>query len=78
MKKQLRLGHVARNRYMINANYKLNITNPRPRGRLLMRWSDGIRENSGVPLLTLERRAADQEAYTNQVYMCSARGRQVL
>ena len=63
---------------MINASYKLNFTNPRPRGLPLKRWSDGIRENSGVPLLTLERRAADREAYKNQLYMCYARGRQVL
>ena len=78
VKRQLRLfGHVARSRDMINASYKLNFTNPRPRGRHLNRWSDGIRENSGVPLLTLERRAAGREAYKKQVYMCSARGRQV-
>ena len=48
------------------ASYKLNFTNPRPRGRPLKRWADGIRENSGVPLLTLERRAADREAYKSQ------------
>ena len=79
MKRQIRwFGHVARSRDMINASYKLNFTNPRPIGRPLKRWSDGIRENNGVPLLTLESMAADREAYTNQVYMCSARGRQVL
>ena len=80
VKRQLRwLGHLARNRDMINASYKLNFINPRPRGRPLNIWSDGIIENSGVPLLTLERRAADREAYINQVYcMCYARGRQVL
>ena len=63
---------------MINASYKLNFKNTRPRGRPLNKWSDGIRENSGVPVLTMERRAAGREAYTNQVYVCSARGRQVL
>ena len=44
---------------MINYSYKLDFKNPRPRGRPLKRWADGIRENSGIPLLTLERMAAD-------------------
>ena len=79
VKRKLRwFGHIARRRDMINSSYKLNFTNPRPRGPLLKRWADGIRENSGVLLLTLERRAADREAYTNQVFVCSARGHQVL
>ena len=69
MKRQLRwFGHVARSQDMINASYKLNFTNPKPRGHPLKRWSGGIRENSGVPLLTMERRVADRKAYTNQVY----------
>ena len=73
-----RIGNIViRRRYMINASYKLNFTNPTPRGRPLKRWSDGIIENSGVPLSTLERRVADREAYKKKVYMCSARGRQV-
>ena len=46
------LGYVARSRDIINASNKLNFTNPRPRGRPLKRCWDGIRENSGVPLLT--------------------------
>ena len=45
VKRQLRwFGHVARSRDMINASYKLNFTNPRPRGLPLKRWSDDIRE----------------------------------
>ena len=79
VKRQLRwFDHVARSRDMINFSYKLNFTNPKPIGRPLNRWSDGIREKSDVLLLTLEKRASDREAYKKQVYMCSARGRQVL
>ena len=63
---------------MINYSYKLDFKNPRPRGRPLKRWAHGIRENSGIPLLTLERRAADRDAYKKQVLVCPARGRQVL
>ena len=56
VKRQLRwFSHVARSLDITNASYKLNFTNLRPRGRPLKRWSDGIRYNSGVPLLTLER-----------------------
>ena len=40
---------------MINASHKFTFTNPSPRGSLLNRWSDGIRENSGVPLLSKVR-----------------------
>ena len=41
----------------------------------LKRGSDGIGENSGdVQLLTLERRAADREAYESQVYARVLRG----
>ena len=69
VKRQIRwFSHVARSRYMINASYKFNFTNPRSRGHPLNRWSDGIRESSGVPLLTLETRAENREAYINQVY----------
>ena len=79
IKRQLRwFGHVARSRDMINSSYKLDFKNPRPRGRPLKRWADGIRENSVIPLLTLERRAADRDAYKKQVFVCAARGRQVL
>ena len=63
---------------MIIARYKLNFTNQKSRGRPLNRWSDDIGENSGVPLLILERRATDLDTYQHQVYMCSARGRRVL
>ena len=43
IKRQLRwFGHVARSRDMINASYKLNFTNPRPRGRPLKRCPDDI------------------------------------
>ena len=61
VKRQLRVFcHATRSRDIINASYKLNFTNPRPRGCPLQRWSDGIRENSGVLLLTLERMEADR------------------
>ena len=44
IKRQLRwFGHVARSRDMINSSYKLDFKNPRPRGRPLKRWADGIR-----------------------------------
>ena len=58
---------------MINAINNLNFTNQRPKGRPLKIWSNGIIENSGVRLLTMERRAEDREAYKYQVHMCSAR-----
>lgn len=59
LKRRLRwFGHVARSRSSINASYKQDFTNPRPRGRPPKRWSDNIRDQCGVPLLTAERRAA--------------------
>ena len=90
VKRQLRwFNHVAIIQDMSNASYKFNFTNPSPRGRTQMysrfnvrctlkRYSDGIRDNNSAQLMTLEIRTADREAYTNQVYNCYARGRQVL
>ena len=74
VKRQIRwFGHISRIRDMINAINNLNFTNQRPKGRPLKIWSNGIIENSGVRLLTMERRAEDREAYKYQVHMCSAR-----
>ena len=50
-------GHVARNSEMINDSYKQDFPKASKRGRLLKMWTDAIRQQSGLPLLTLERRS---------------------
>ena len=58
LKRRLRwFGHVVRNTSTLNSSYKLDFNKKRPRGRPPKRWSDGIREQCGEPLLNIERRA---------------------
>ena len=46
-------GHVVRNTSTLNASYKLDFNKNRPRGRPPKRWSGGIREQFGEPLLNI-------------------------
>ncbi len=75
-------GHVVRSgeETLINACCKHDFTNARPRGRPPKWWSDNIREQSGLPLLTVEawkgpsnveegRRALGSEGTTNPVQL---------
>ena len=58
LKRRLRwFGHVVRNTSTLNSSYKLDFNKKSPRGRPPERWSDGIREQCGEPLLNIERRA---------------------
>ena len=58
LKRRLRwFVHVIRNTSTLNSSYKLDLKKKRPRGRPPKRWSDGIREQYGEPLLNIERRA---------------------
>ena len=62
LKRRLRwFGHVVRNTSTLNSSYKLAFNKKRPRGRPPKRWSDGIREQCGEPLLNRE---------TNQTTRC--------
>ena len=53
--------------------YKLDFNKKRPRGRPPKRWSDGIREQCGEPLLNIERRAKRRDAFGNYVFMWKAK-----
>ena len=68
-----RFGHVVRSSEWINISYKQDFTNRRARGRPLKRWSDNIREQCGVPLLTAERNVTRRRNV-----LMNARGHQVL
>ena len=76
LKRRLRwFGHVVRNTSTIHSSYKLDFKKKRPRGRPPKRWSDGIREQCGEPLLNIERRAKRRDAFGNYVFMWKAKGR---
>ena len=76
LKRRLRwFGHVVRNTSTLNSSYKLDFKKKRPRGRPPKRWSDGIREQCGEPLLNIERRAKRRDAFGNYVFMWKAKGR---
>ena len=76
LKRRLRwFGHVVRNTSTLNSSYKLDLKKKRPRGRPPKRWSDGIREQCGEPLLNIERRAKRRDAFGNYVFMWKAKGR---
>jgi len=73
-------GHVVRSsdQTRINASYRLDFARPRSRGRPPKRWSDNIRNQCGIPLLTAERRARAKEQWRLDVVHWTARGRHVL
>ena len=61
IKRRLRwFGHVVSNTSILNSSYKLDFNKKRPRGRPPKRWSDGIREQCGEPLLYIDRRTNDE------------------
>ena len=60
---------------MINASYKQDFPKERRRGRPPKRWADAIRQQCGLLLLTLERRAMRIQSL---LVTHEARGRQVL
>ena len=69
-------GHVVRrpeDSYVYKA-YKDDFTQARPRGRPPKRWSAQIREDTGLPLLTLERRALNRGRWRGDVRFVNARG----
>ena len=71
-------GHVVRrpeDSYVYKA-YKDDFTQARPRGRPPKRWSAQIREDTGLPLLTLERRALNRGRWRGDVRLVNARGYQ--
>jgi len=73
-------GHVVRSaaHSRINASYKQDFPNRRPVGRPPKRWTDNIREQCGIPLLTAERRAQSKDQWRRDVFRWAARGHQVL
>ena len=58
-------GHITRrpNSSMVSKAYHDDFKNPRPRGRPPKRWAAQIREDTGVPLATAERRASDRGSW---------------
>ena len=69
-------GHVARrdiNTSFVKMSYKREFTGKRPRGRPPKRWQDLIREDTGLPPLTAERRAQDRERWKDFVKLKCAR-----
>ena len=69
-------GHVVRrpeDSYVYKA-YKDDFTQARSRGRPPKRWSAQIREDTGLPLLTLERRALNRGRWRGDVRLVNARG----
>ena len=69
-------GHVCRNPVssMVYQAYKQDFNNTRPCGRPPKRWKDMIRQDTGVPLETAERRTMDRAAWRNR-WQGRARGR---
>lgn len=65
-------GHVVRrpDRSYISRSYRQDFTNPRPRGRPPKRWSSQIKEDTGLPLATVERRQKGR----SQARDCRRRG----
>ena len=79
--KRLRwFGHLTRkpNSSMVSKAYRDDFKNPRPRGRPPKRWAAQIREDTGVPLATAERRASDRGSWRRSARVENARGRRGL
>ena len=81
--KQKRLrwfGHVTRRppeSYVAKA-YREDFSNPRPRGRPPKKWITQVREDTGLPIATAERRASDRGDWRTVSRLERARGRRVL
>ncbi len=79
--KRLRwFGHIARRppeSYVAQA-YRQDFTNPRRRGRPQKRWINQVREDTGLPIATAERRASDRIDWRTVSCLERARGRRVL
>ena len=58
-------GHVIRRGEDSNVSlaYKQEFQIQRPRGRPPKRWSDQIRADLNLPLLTIERKASDRDGW---------------
>ena len=65
-------GHVARNSEMINNGYKQDFPKERRRVRPPKRWADVIRQQCGLLLQTLERKAMRRQSLlvTHEVRGC--------
>ena len=73
-------GHVIRrnpNSY-VNISYKNDFRNKRPQGRPPKRWTDQIKEDTSLPLLTAERNALQRGRWRGQSNMMCARIRRGL
>ena len=71
-------GHVSRrdlNTGYVKKSYKQDFTTKRrpPKKRPPKRWSDMIRDDTGLPLLTAERKAQDREIWKKFVTLKYAR-----
>ena len=76
-KKRLRwFGHVVRrpSESYVSKAYRQDFTNRRPRGRPAKRWTDQIKSDTGLPLLTAERRATDRRGWRRESGLVGARG----
>ena len=70
-------GHISRrppNSY-VSLALRQDFPNPRPRGRPPKKWTDQIRKDTGLPLATAERRAADREGWRRSSWQERARVR---
>ena len=62
-------GHICRREInsLVAKAYHEDFSNPRPKGRPSLRWSDQIRTDTGLPLLTAKRKAMDRKAWKSYV-----------
>ena len=76
-KRRLRwFGHVSRRppENFVSRAYRQDFPNPRPRGRPGKRWIDQVREDTGLPIATAERRAANRRGWRQSSRLVGARG----
>ena len=72
-------GHVIRKppEHMVHQVYRQDFKNPRPLGRPPKKWITQIREDTGLPVATVERSASDRASWRRRCHG-AARGRIVL